>query len=89
VGPTFQFYVLPHWKFEQDYGGWPRRSIFKGKSSSLGGCGVNFYANMCKVEKIVDAKITEMHHINFFSMRRMNFECKKCWQKFILKKVAF
>ena len=46
-------------------------------------CGVNFYANMCKVEKIVDAKITEMHHINFFSMRRMNFECKKCWQKLI------
>ena len=60
VGPTFQFFMfLPHWKLKQDYGGWPRRSIFKGKSSSLGGCGVNFYASMCKVEKIVDAKITE------------------------------
>ena len=51
VGPTFQFYVLPHWKFEQDYGGWPRRSIFKGKSSSLGGCGVNFYATYARWKK--------------------------------------
>ena len=32
---------------------------------------------------------SEMHHINFFSMRRMNYECKKCWQKFILRKLHY
>ena len=46
-------------------------------------CGVNFYANMCSVEKNRWCKVFQkMHHMNFFSMRRMNPECKKCWQKF-------